>query len=701
MRTGRVSLFVPSTRFIPRSVGFASGLFIISRSQPHPRTRDHRSRVPVPHDPKEPKFPGANASNCTLTEFLLETLALPDNDATWNEVLGLISKVGCRKAIVNACEGGDFERVGQILEDGGLFGEANEPLGYNPDVLRGLRMLFEREYVGNAVEGLYEYLKRNGELSGTSKSRTMIELRNKGVAVLYMNLRDEKEKNRPALVDAFNACQDFATENLVFDPDPNHPQLVIAFDEAHTLSNYQEYRPSDILCRTIKAISQYPSPNWVIFVSTTSQILDRGSILFPPYMHLGWDQNAKDITAMKPEDVAHLDYIVCLGRPLWASLMNAMDVPMFVQTVIEKLCRASWFKSDDEYHVLAALGARFCIDISLGHVASNEFNAKAVASHMRILESITPNGHWLSTSYPSEPLLACVAAKCLHQPSESVYETTALDQSLKILCKKVLSGMVDTGNQGELLSRVLLLVGKDFYCRSLSTWCQDILNKSDKLLDCAPVSVAGYLRFMFGKDIVSEAAEKQLDGWCMNFTHWVRMTGVLRDPSEPELVVRQDFGKLHWSRTSAVECCRNQAYIDKVIPIYRMDSQTEFSQILICDRVRDRSSKGELERITHEAVFGYDSGNPYVVIMLDMGVPASKPKATWAEDGRAGHIYVPGVDATSLPFLKDHSDTLFFISRMIKLEMAPDPTPIVSELARQTDVGGMVGDDTEPGEHNE
>lgn len=217
--------------------------------------------------------------------------------------------------------------------------------------------------------------------------------------------------------------------------------------------------------------------------------------------------------------------------------MNAMDVPTFVQTVIEKLCRASWFKSDDEYHVLAALGARFCIDISLGHVASNEFNAKAVASHMRILESITPNGHWLSTSYPSEPLLACVAAKCLHQPSESVYETTALDQSLKILCEKILSGMVDTGSEGELLSRVLLLVGKDFYCRSLSTWCQDILNKSDKLLDCAPVSVAGYLGFMFGKDIVSEAAEKQLDGWCMNFTHWVRMTGVLRDPSEPELVV--------------------------------------------------------------------------------------------------------------------------------------------------------------------
>ncbi|KAG1799086.1 hypothetical protein EV424DRAFT_1559508 [Suillus variegatus] len=78
-----------------------------------------------------------------------------------------------------------------------------------------IRAVVSRPYVGKAVDGFYEYLKNNNmefrgphgpyyakfcsivQSSGTGKSRLMIELRNKGVIVLYMNLRDRSDLGFP------------------------------------------------------------------------------------------------------------------------------------------------------------------------------------------------------------------------------------------------------------------------------------------------------------------------------------------------------------------------------------------------------------------------------------------------------------------------------------------------------------------------
>lgn len=110
-----------------------------------------------------------------------------------------------------------------VLKDGGLYGDAKhsssdpaknrsgeiilvlkllpvdrESIPLDPEVLRRLEVSFRGEYMGNAVDGLYKYLKNNTKLinntimseeqyygkfcsivqsSGTGKSRTMIEVR--------------------------------------------------------------------------------------------------------------------------------------------------------------------------------------------------------------------------------------------------------------------------------------------------------------------------------------------------------------------------------------------------------------------------------------------------------------------------------------------------------------------------------------------
>jgi hypothetical protein len=57
----------------------------------------------------------------------------------------------------------------------------------------------------------------------------------------------------------------------------NDPKLVIAFDEAHPLSNMSRrgFRPSHIIGRTINSYSKNSDASvWVVFASTTSQVAD-------------------------------------------------------------------------------------------------------------------------------------------------------------------------------------------------------------------------------------------------------------------------------------------------------------------------------------------------------------------------------------------------------------------------------------------
>ena len=71
----------------------------------------------------------------------------------------------------------------------------------------------------------------------------------------------------------------------------HRPKLVIAIDEAHTLtwSAKDHFRPLTVLCRAISTYSCLPLlnfPIWVVFASTTSKVVDFSApqtlCAFPP-----------------------------------------------------------------------------------------------------------------------------------------------------------------------------------------------------------------------------------------------------------------------------------------------------------------------------------------------------------------------------------------------------------------------------------
>ena len=210
----------------------------------------------------------------------------------------------------------------------------------------------------------------------------------------------------------------------------------------------------------------------------------------------------------------------------WLSLKTALMFPeRMLDTASSKLCGGYDFDAQKTNHVLAVLGQRFGLNVTFGHPDSVEHLETGVASHLRVCLATTPDRNWRFTSYPSEPLLSCVAASVLHEGPET------LKLALGSLLKVVNSGMVDVGQRGELASRLLWLLAKDLFIR---TQAENVVTKmpstwEEHLADCQMIPVVDWLEFIFGPqiwdkgDTQASLARKMFKDAYLNFSHWICM----------------------------------------------------------------------------------------------------------------------------------------------------------------------------------
>ncbi|KAF8346701.1 hypothetical protein F5887DRAFT_91833 [Amanita rubescens] len=374
---------------------------------------------------------------------------------------------------------------------------------------------------------------------------------------------------------------------------PHGPFLVIAVDEAHELTLTQSpgnWRPSIIFCR---AIADYSAPTrsarcWVVFASTTSKVADFaspqakynsarvniGRLLFPPYTELGWDQMATPSNEIPADKNAKLKYIRGFGRPLWTSIGDIGSLELLARL---KLAPGIEENKPDIGDQLAVLAQRFGLDIYFGYKEAISLIENAVASHGRVYLATTEERTWSFTTYPSEPLLSCVAAQLLHQSPK------ARKDILVALNEKVKAGLIEVGKTGELANRLIFLLGKDLYIRqSVQDFPVPLLTPESELFDCKMVPLIGYLQYLFGSSFwgETEANAKALfaDAY-INFSHWVSMKD---DIGKREGMSVQEWIRRLWQRTSAIQCCHGQHMIDAVIPIFFPIHQ-EFSLCSICE----------------------------------------------------------------------------------------------------------------------
>ncbi|KAG2138999.1 hypothetical protein DEU56DRAFT_330798 [Suillus clintonianus] len=480
-------------------------------------------------------------------------------------------------------------------------------------------------------------------------------------------------------------------------PQGDAPKLVIALDEAHPLSKMSSkgFLPFHILGRTINAYCHKNDASvWVVFASTTSQVADfstpqvihdssrvaiTGHLLFQPYTYLGWDQNADSLSGISANDVAKFDHIVGFGRPVWKSFMYQLNASGIMVLAARKLCKSKNFNPRDTNEVLAVLSQRFGLDICFGHANAVSYLETGVASHLRVCFSTTEDRSWAFTGYPSEPFLSCVAAILLHGTNIN------LPDSLKVLKAKVDGGMVETGQSGELASRLLLLLAKDMYVRShLSEGTISDLyyngTADAELMDCQKVSVIDFLEYLFGDQFWSNAgmdAKTAFQHAFINFSHWVPMENFISpkdfkladDESSSARCDAQEWTLRHWHRTSAVQCCHLQPLVDKMIPIYFDDPNLgsndadRMSQMFVSDKAGKNCNESTLSFITRKDTSIECSSNlPYIALLLDLDVdpklsttfPTKVPNPP--ETDRCLRIYAAGMSDTTFPFLHKHSE---------------------------------------------
>ncbi|KAF8547557.1 hypothetical protein OG21DRAFT_905914 [Imleria badia] len=496
----------------------------------------------------------------------------------------------------------------------------------------------------------------------------------------------------------------------------DEPKVVIALDEAHALhdNSQKEFSPADVFLRTIKEYSEAKNTAvWVVFASTTSKVAHlaspriktilvpsarfavEGQLLFPPFTQLGWDQNAPVLKAVQRDEVAKAGHILQYGRPLWASLKGGYSLEDLLTLAAQKLCGSEVFNPENEDQAFAVLAQRFGLDIAFGHRDAVRYVETSVASHLRFCINTTEDRIWSYSTYPSEPILSCAAASLL-------LDDNKLDPTLQSLESMVNDGVVDISQIGELVSRFLWLLAKDFFVRSELHVTNDAEPQFDQeLQDCRLISVVEFLRSVFGPKMWAEntKAEEVFQNAYINFSHWVSMdSNIRRDKKGLKQLSIEKWTLCHWERTSAVQCCHNQPLIDKVIPMYfkpqnageRRD--TRVSHILISDKARISPQKVDLKDIQrdHPSIAPDYHGLPYIAILVDLGV--DKPDFDVSLDSSKDRdtclrIYASGLDATTYPFLVGRDKVAVTLKDLYKRQSAPSSCGHLQNLEDQVRFG--------------
>ena len=371
-----------------------------------------------------------------------------------------------------------------------------------------------------------------------------------------------------------------------------------------------------------------------------------------------------------------------------------------------KLCRNAFFDASKPDQALAVLSQRLCLEVHFGHPDAVEFLEEAVAGHLRVCIATTDDRLWSFTTYPSEPFLSHVAALLMHGNDADLLDT------LRCLQKKLEGGMIDKGANGELVSRVLLQLCKDFVAQNiheLPSTAGDGAGQGageppvfyspgdaktlfdEPLTYCREVPVILFLKTLFGQDFWPEdnnqnaAAQEAFKDSFVNFSHWVSMTEDIGACKTGDRVLEcekllfccdnfsltslmftssEEWLRRHWCRTSAIQCCHLQPRIDKLIPVYHKDSglgdlKGGFTCIAISDKMRKDPSRKDVSNITLAKLAIGPTNLPWIAITFDLGLADPQDPQIHStfpvrstSDNNCLRIWAGGMSSATFPFLE-------------------------------------------------
>ena len=443
-------------------------------------------------------------------------------------------------------------------------------------------------------------------------------------------------------------------------PNGNSPQCILALDEAAELLR-SGAATFTALRRILSTMSQFNF--WTVFLSTNGQIeivaradteepsirlqmhqlgRPRAYCAFPMDIHEDRQlRNGEADLRESLKTLATVDHVIGFGRPLWM-LCYEQSPKSTRDYVIMKLlggvmdCVAT--KTD---HAFALIANRICLQPSMNDKTSYEVAVKSVDLHLRLLTAVHNHLGTISTTTPSEPIVADAA---FHLLGISDNWEKALTQVINDLFSH---GRIEKGEIGELFSRLLVILAQD---AALTKWFSTpqggtVQEAGMYVQSCAPVSAFSFLSELLGGAELERAIDfasrnskppttatdmaprrgtteppdfkKYLTKCYTNFNHITQTTESLQPETSAQLM--SSLIRRH----AALQLAPNQPHWDLLIPMYHAQvvsdpySPENASPILI--QVKNRKGEKPAFMSNRQRLLFRNKQNHYVHIHLELG----------------------------------------------------------------------------------
>ncbi|KAG1692483.1 hypothetical protein DVH05_025235 [Phytophthora capsici] len=440
---------------------------------------------------------------------------------------------------------------------------------------------------------------------------------------------DEKMRCELEKVQLDSNSNDYPMEEL--QAHPTVPVLVVAIDEARALMTKKTPNGGNalqILRRALINVNKTAtvrSANGLVFgilVDTNSQVREcvptlsqdpssrpsstKNMTPFPPFIltetmdimlddskvsGVGTvDQKTSRSRVLTTNEKDVWTALVAMGRPLWHSLDDTTKHLSDRKTILtdfaaRKLLIGLEMNQQESYtdSTLHGVSSLFC-RLGLRPYASSPIATRLVANFMSVLHYVGYKNDTQISGYVSEPILTFGAARMWYQFENSTDNwPSALESEILPQLKTILpKGLIDTGNIGELVARIFLLLAMDAVA-------MDSSDKWDFVFSGEFCDVVKFVKILVGDDPYRQKQNSMMpyedwleswNDWQICFSHFVDLQ---EEPTEDVLWKLLD-------RRAAGAFPREQDGADLLLPIFRpkCDSYPEGKVSFIVVQVKNR-----------------------------------------------------------------------------------------------------------------
>ena len=389
------------------------------------------------------------------------------------------------------------------------------------------------------------------------------------------------------------------------------PLILLSFDESHTLTvaventtDEEKSKPTYFTCLQWALRALIKHNVFSFFLSTTGKVFQftlspkkdpsnrsqEGRLLpIPPYSDIGFDQLAPKVceNTLKIEDVAKVEFMVKLGRPLLVSCGHMMFPSSFELTVFFRF-GARYEHGDDtikDYIVdfaaekllnqtpdenqlgadqkLTCLSVRLALDFNPYTADARQQELNLIENHLRVCLQVSNSFDRIKSVAPSEPILGEAARMIMKRPDF---------KPANALLTEFRRPDIERGPRGEVIMMLMVIVASDMIAEPGE-----------------PFLVTDFLKGLFGApstdpevddftralpSAIHPEARKKYKRSCFNktfadakmyFNHFLKVVDYQ--------VINRDYLWRMILRGAAIVCANNQAGVDFIIPFCYSDKE--------------------------------------------------------------------------------------------------------------------------------